>query len=61
MYATPAPEPTIESPVFEVTPEAKEIPYHPLPTLPKTGSDLPLVGLLAAASLAGAAGLRLFR
>jgi LPXTG-motif cell wall-anchored protein len=61
VYATPAPEPTIESPVVQVTPEAKEVPYEPLPELPKTGSDLPLVGLLAAASLAGAAGLKLFR
>lgn len=61
VYATPAPQPTLESEVVQVTPELKEVPYHaePLPALPKTGSDLPLVGLLAAASLAGAAGLRI--
>jgi len=59
VYATPAPEPTIESEVVAVTPERKEIPYQSLPTLPKTGSDLPLIGLLAAASLAGAAGLKI--
>jgi hypothetical protein len=60
VYATPAPEPTIRSEVVEITPEKKEVPFaEPAPILPKTGSDLPLVGLLAAASLAGAAGLRL--
>jgi hypothetical protein len=60
VVATPSPEPTIQSEVIEVTPERKEVPFHaPAPILPKTGSDLPLVGILAAASLAGAAGLRI--
>jgi len=58
VYATPAPEPSLKAEVIEVTPEKKEVPYAE-PVLPKTGSDLPLVGLLAAASLAGAAGLRI--
>jgi hypothetical protein len=57
VYATPA-EPTPEAEVVQVTPEKTEAPL-PEPVLPTTGSDLPLVGLLAAASLAGAAGLRL--
>ncbi len=67
VFATPATEePTLRSEVIAVTPEKKEVPFaeyqaqKPLPTtLPKTGSDLPLIGLLAAASLAGAAGLRI--
>jgi len=58
VYATPAPEPTPEAEVVQVTPEKTEAPI-PEPVLPTTGSDLPVVGLLAAASLAGAAGLRL--
>jgi hypothetical protein len=57
VIATPSPEPTIQSEVIEVKPEPKE--EAPAPVLPTTGSNLPLVGILAAASLAGAAGLRI--
>jgi LPXTG-motif cell wall-anchored protein len=66
VYATPTPaEPTLQGEVFVVTPEQKEIPiaeYRPAApmtkALPKTGSDLPLLGLLGVVSLAGAMGLR---
>lgn len=58
VYATPSPEPTPQAEIVQVTPEKTvEAP----PALPTTGSDLPLVGLLAAGALAGAAGLKLFR
>lgn len=60
VFATPSPEPTMQSEIIQVTPERKEVPYKALaPGLPRTGSDLALVGILAAASLAGAAGLRI--
>jgi LPXTG-motif cell wall-anchored protein len=67
VYATPTPaEPTLQGEVFVVTPENKEIPmaeFRPAApitkALPKTGSSLPLIGLIGVASLAGAAGLRI--
>lgn len=60
VVATPSPEPTMQTEVIQVTPEAKVVPYvAPAPVLPTTGSTLPLVGILAMASLAGAAGLRI--
>jgi hypothetical protein len=55
VVATPSPEPTLQSEVIEVAPKEEA----PAPVLPTTGSNLPLVGIFAAASLAGAAGLRM--
>jgi hypothetical protein len=60
VVATPSAEPTMQSEIIQVTPERKEVSYPAhAPALPRTGSNLPLVGILAAASLAGAAGLRI--
>ena len=65
VYATPAPEPALRNDVVAVTPEKREMPIAETPApsparhgLPKTASDFPLLGFLAAASLAGAAGLK---
>ena len=61
VYTTESKEPTVKSEVMVMTPEKKEVAleaYAPPKELPKTGSDLPLLAILGAASLAGAFAIR---
>ena len=58
----PAPAPDQPILVAVVTPAPAAAPAEAAPAaLPKTGSELPLTGLLGFLSLAGSAGMRLFR
>jgi len=60
----PPPAPAADQPILVavVTPAPAAAPAEAAPAaLPKTGSELPLTGLLGFLSLAGAAGTRLFR
>jgi LPXTG-motif cell wall-anchored protein len=60
----PPPPPAPDQPILVavITPAAAPAPAEAAPAaLPKTGSELPLTGLLGFLSLAGSAGVRLFR
>ena len=62
VYTTESNQPTLQSEVRVMTPEKNEIvleAYTPPPKeLPKTGSSLPILAMLGAASLAGAFAIR---
>ncbi len=61
MPPPPPPPPDVPMLVAEETPVPVEAPAAPAPELPKTGSELPLIGLLGLLSMGSSLGLRAVR